>query len=76
MMMFDVAHLFAVFGGPVGVLALLDKYQPETGLTYSTVQMWQQRRQIPSRWMGLVLYIIGQERHKVAEFLTDPDELS
>ena len=75
MMTFDVPHVFRVFGGPRGLMQSLDTYQPDHGLSYNAIQMWLNRKQIPARWVGLVLYIITQEGHSCAEFLIDLDEL-
>ena len=73
MIVIDVQHVFRVFRGPAGLLAALDRYQPDHGLSYSTVQMWQ-RRQIPTRYVGAVLYVIEQTGHSCVEFMIDKDE--
>jgi hypothetical protein len=75
MVVFDVAHVFRVFGGPKGLLTALDDHQPGHGLNYNAVQMWSQRQTIPTKWMGAVLYCVLQRGWNVAEFLTDGDEL-
>ena len=74
MVILDVPHVFRVFGGPTGVIALLDRYSPKHGLTYNTVQMWGRREQIPAKWVGAILYAVESEGHSCKEFLTDTDE--
>lgn len=76
MVTFDVVHVFQVFGGPKGVMDCLDRYTPNHGLTYSAVQMWKQRKRIPTKWVGAILYCVEQSGHHCVEFLTDPDELT
>ena len=75
MVVLDVAHLFRVFAGPNGLIALLDRYSPNHRLTYNTVQMWGRRGRVPAKWTGAILYICEREGHSCAEFLTDTDEL-
>jgi len=74
MVIFDVPHVFRVFNGPRGVLNLLDRHQPDHGLSYNRVQMWQQRNAIPTKWIGAVFYCIEQSGHQCREFLMDNDE--
>lgn len=76
MVLFDVPHVFRVFGGPRGLLAVFDRYHPGHELAYNTIQMWQRRETIPSKWFGLVLYCIEQSGHQCREFLTDNDEFA
>jgi hypothetical protein len=71
----DVPHVFRVFGGPRGLLSSLDQHQPDHGTNYNAVQMWLQRGNIPSKWIGAILYCCEQEGHECFEFLTDPREL-
>ena len=76
MVVFDTGELFTVFGGPAGLLAVLSRHQPDTGLNYNQVQMWQQRQQIPAKWVAVVLYCcVIREGHNLTEFLIDTDEL-
>jgi hypothetical protein len=75
MVTIDVPHVFRVFNGPQGLLDLLDRRQPGHGLRYNTVQMWQQRRSIPTKFLGAVFYCIELEGYKCAEFLVDYDEM-
>ena len=74
MVLFDTPHVFRVFGGPKGLLTTLDRYLPGHGLVYNTIQMWERRETIPTRWVGAVLYCIEQTGHECFEFLTDDDE--
>jgi hypothetical protein len=74
MVVFDVPHVFRMFGGPRGLLDTLEKHQPGTGLNYNAVQMWSQRATIPARWIGSVLYCIDKRGWSCTEFLTDIDE--
>lgn len=76
MVVLDVHHVFHEFGGPKGVVTLLDRHQPGHGLSYNAVQMWRPRRQIPARWMAAVLYCIEREGRHCCEFFHDPDELA
>jgi hypothetical protein len=74
---FDVGHVFRTFGGPRGLLTVLENYEQSDGeLNYNTVQMWAQRNTIPTKWMGAVIYCIDQEGHACREFLADTDEFS
>jgi hypothetical protein len=75
MLMIDVAHVFSVFGGPRGLLNSLDRHQPDHGTNYNAVQMWLQRGNIPSKWIGAILYCCEREGHECFEFLVDPSEL-
>lgn len=75
MVIIDVPHVFRVFDGPKGLLASLDRHCPGHGLVYNTIQMWQ-RRQIPTKWVGAVLYCVHQEGHECFEFLVDDEEMS
>jgi hypothetical protein len=74
MIVLDVPHVFRVFGGPRGLLDTLDKHQAQHGLVYPTVQMWQQRGTIPTKWVAAVIYCCEQEGHHCREFLVDPTE--
>ena len=74
MVVLDVPHVFRVFGGPAGVLTLLDRYSPDHNLSYNTVQMWGRRESIPAKWVGAIIYACESEGHSCKEFLTDPDE--
>jgi hypothetical protein len=74
MVVFDVDHVFRSFGGPRGLLDVINLYQPGTGLTYNAVQMWSQRQTLPAKWVGVVLYAIEQKGWNCTEFLTDGDE--
>lgn len=75
MIVFDAPHVFRVFGGPRGLMDCLDRCTPNHGLQYSTVQMWKQRKVIPTKHIGAVLYCIEKSGHSVLEFLTDMGEL-
>jgi hypothetical protein len=74
MVTLDVPHVFRVFKGPRGVLDLLGQFQPDHGLTYNRVQMWQYRGAIPSKFVGAVFYCVEQAGHQCSEFLIDKDE--
>ncbi len=74
MVVIDVPHVFRVFGGPAGLIKAMDRHQPGHGRAYNTVQMWQTRKTIPSKWIGAVLYCCGKSGHALEEFLTDADE--
>lgn len=76
MVVVDVAHVFRVFGGPKGLLLAMDQHQPRHGLRYNAVQMWSQRGNIPSKWIGAVSYCCAQEGHDWHEFLLDNDEMA
>jgi len=76
MVKLDVSHVFRVFGGPKGLLECLDRHQPDHGLTYPTVQMWLQRRSIPTKMVMAVLYSAEREGHCCTEFMIDDEELS
>jgi hypothetical protein len=74
MIVLDVPHVFRVFKGPRGLLDALGRHQPDHGLSYPTVQMWQQRETIPTKWVAAVIYCCEQEGHSCREFLVDPTE--
>lgn len=74
MIVLDVPHVFRVFGGPRGLLDALDRHQSDHGLSYNAVQMWQQRSQIPARWVGAIFYVVEQGGRQCREFLTDTTE--
>lgn len=74
MVQFDVGHVFQVFGGPRGLLTILDRHLPRHGLPYNTVQMWSHRAAIPAKWWAAVLYAAEREGHDCREFMTDNDE--
>lgn len=76
MMLFDVSHVFRVFGGPKGLLTALGKHVSGHNLAYNTVQMWQRRETIPTKWVASVLYCALQSGHDCREFLTDSDEFA
>jgi hypothetical protein len=71
MVVLDVPHIFDVFGGPRGLLETLTRYQPDHGLAYNTVQMWNARQQIPAKYVGAVLYCWGREGHPWSALLID-----
>jgi hypothetical protein len=75
MVKLDVPHFFRVFGGPRGLLDLLDRHVPRHGLAYARVQMWKQRNAIPAKWVGAIIYCVEREGRTCAEFLVDDDEL-
>ena len=76
MITLDVPHVFRVFRGPRGLLDVLSRHQSDHTLKYNQVQMWAQRRQIPAKWVGLILYVVECEGHQCREFFTDPTELA
>lgn len=76
MLVVDVAHIFRIFGGPKGVLTLLCTHQPDHGLTYNAVQMWNQRKKIPTKYIAAVFYCCERTGHACHEFFIDPNELS
>jgi hypothetical protein len=76
MVTLDVPHVFRTFNGVRGVLNLLDRYQPQHGLSYNRAQMWLQRGQIPARWVAAVLYSIERSGHHCREFFIDQDEFA
>lgn len=76
MVVLDVAHVFRVFAGPRGLLAALDRHQPDHGASYNVVQMWNQRRTIPTKYVAAVLYCAHQEGRECSEFFLDPAEFA
>jgi hypothetical protein len=72
----DVNLVFETAGGPKGLLWLLGHYCPDGAPPYPTVQMWRQRRNIPSRWLPSVLYALTCAGYPINTFLTDPDEFN
>jgi hypothetical protein len=74
MVTLDVKHVFRTFKGPRGLLDVLDRHQPDHGLKYNQVQMWQ-RRQIPAKYVGMILYVVEREGRQCREFLIDNEEL-
>lgn len=76
MITIDVPHIFRIAGGPRGLLTLMDRHNPSHGALYNAVQMWQQRSQIPTKWVGLVLYVLLTENYELSQFFIDMDELS
>ena len=73
MVVLDVALIFQTFNGPRGLVDALCKHQPGIGLTYNTVQMWWQRRQIPSKYVGAVLFCCAKKRVSLDALLVDED---
>jgi hypothetical protein len=71
----DIPHIFRIAGGPRGLLTLMNRHDPDHGALYNSVQMWQQRKQIPTKWVGLVLYVLLIENYELSQFFVDPDEL-
>jgi hypothetical protein len=71
----DVPFLMETAGGPKALLDLLDRYVPDHGAPYSTVQMWQQRAAIPGRILPAVLYALSREGHNPLIFFTDQLEM-
>jgi hypothetical protein len=76
MVTLDVTHVFRVFKGPRGLIDVLDRHQADHGLNYNQVQMWQQRSQIPARWVGAILYVVEREGRQCREFLVDTAEFA
>jgi hypothetical protein len=76
MVTLDVTHVFRVFKGPRGLIDVLDRHQPDHGLNYNQVQMWQQRSQIPARFVGAILYVVEREGRQCREFLVDAGEFA
>lgn len=75
MIVLDIPHIFRIAGGPRGLLTLMDRYDPKHGALYNAVQMWQQRKQIPTKWIGLVLYVLLIENYELTQFFIDTNEL-
>jgi hypothetical protein len=76
MVQIDVAHVFRIFGGPRGLLTILDQHQPGHGAHYNTVQMWSGRKTIPTKYVAAILYCCEQEGHHCREFFIDNDEFA
>jgi hypothetical protein len=76
MVTLDVTHVFRQSHGPRGLLDMLDRQHAGHGLKYNQVQMWLHRRQIPAKWVGLILYALEREGHRCIEFLIDESEFS
>lgn len=75
MIKLDTDYIFTRAGGVRGLLDALDTHCSGHGVPYSTVQMWKQRRSIPSAWIGAVLYVMSQKRVSLMDLLVDDDEL-
>ena len=74
MIVVDVPHVFRVFHGPRGLMTVLAQHQPDVNLNYNQVQMWQQRKQVPTKFVAALFYCIIKEGHEVIEFLIDASE--
>ena len=75
MRVIDVVSIFQAFNGPRGVVEALKTHQPEIDLPYNTVQMWWQRRQIPSRYTGAVLWTCKSAGLVIETFLVEEADL-
>lgn len=75
MVKFDVDHVFRTFGGPRGLLDVLDKHQKDHGVAYPTIQMWSQRKSVPTKFVMAVIYAAEREGHDCTEFMVDETEL-
>ena len=76
MIILDVQHVFRVCGGPRGLLMMLHRHQQDGDLRYNQVQMWQQRKSIPSKWLVAILYCVEREGHRCREFMLDNEEFA
>ena len=75
MVRLDVRYVFEVAGGPKALRDLLIEHGQGDELPYPTVQMWQQRDSLPSRWVAPVLYVMAQQGVPLMTLFVDDDEL-
>ncbi len=72
----NVVLIFQIFNGPRGLVDALSVYQSDVVLPYSTVQMWSQRRQIPGKYTGAVLFCCLQKGVPLETLLIDETQPS